>query len=98
MNLIIFSLNHSLLSFGYESIITFQILKQMILVLAKILQTYKHSEGDIGEESRASFCEQEQSYQVLSVRDYQLVVKILSVVIIYSSTLRPVVLALYRYR
>ena len=87
MNRITYSLNHSLLSFGYESVITFQILKQMILVLAKILQTYKQSEGD-----------QEQSYQALSVRDYQLVVKILSVVIIYSSTLRPVVLALYRYR
>ncbi len=98
MNRITYSLNHSLLSFGYESVITFQILKQMILVLAKILQTYKQSEGDPGEDGRISFGEQEQSYQALSVRDYQLVVKILSVVIIYSSTLRPVVLALYRYR
>ena len=89
-----YSLNHSLLSFGYEFIITFHILKRMIFVLAKILQTYVLTEDT--HDYQVSF--NEQSYQIMSVRDYQLVVKILSVLMIHTSTLRPVVLALYEYQ
>lgn len=88
-----------MLSFGRDSLILYQILKQMLQVLAVLLRSYKLPDEEKGEENPISALtttidEGEQAYQALSVRDYQLVVKTLSVFIIYASTVRPVILAL----